>query len=291
MRQQRGRIGRWKLPIKRKTNVKKKQNDKERAWMEIYAHRGASGTHPENTLAAFEAAARLPIDGVEFDVHLTKDEELVIIHDETIDRTSNGSGYIKDMTLEELRKFDFGVKFSEEFKGEMIPTLEEVLQVYVGTNHRLNIELKSDVFDYEGVEKKVITLLNQYDLVDRVIISSFNHKAIQRVQALQPEIETAALFMKLDLRSMNEYEQQLGTNILHVYAPAIESIDIDALHQQNGKIRVFTVNRVEDMDKLQALGIDAVFTDFPQELKNHQLLKSKFKNSQTKGERFEKAKY
>src|SRR5699024_1396992 len=148
-----------------------------------------------------------------------------------------------------------------------------------------------DVFDYEGVEKKVITLLNQYDLVDRVIISSFNHKAIQRVQALQPEIETAALFMKLDLQSMKEYEQQLGTNILHVYAPAIESIDIDALHQQNGKIRVSTVNRVEDMDKLQALGIDAVFTDFPQELKNHQLLKSKFKNSQTKGERFEKAKY
>src|SRR5699024_8029840 len=159
-------------------------------------------------------------------------------------------GYIKDMTLEELRKFDFGVKFSEEFKGEMIPTLEEVLQVYVGTNHRLNIELKSDVFDYEAVEKKVITLLNQYDLVDRVIISSFNHKAIQRVQTLQPENETAALFMKLDLRSMKEYEQQLGTNILHVYAPAIESIDIDALHQQNGKIRVFTVNRVEDMDKL-----------------------------------------
>ena len=98
--------------------------------MDIYAHRGSSGTHPENTIAAFHEAARLPIYGVEFDVHLTKDGELVVIHDETIDRTSDGKGFVKDMTLAELRAFDFGGWFSDEFRGEPIPTLQEVLEVF-----------------------------------------------------------------------------------------------------------------------------------------------------------------
>ena len=93
--------------------------------MKIYAHRGASGTHPEETLVGFEEAARLAIHGVELDVHLSKDGELVVIDDETIDRTSNGVGYVKDLTLAELRAYDFGSWFNEDFAGESIPTLEE----------------------------------------------------------------------------------------------------------------------------------------------------------------------
>src|SRR4051794_19058975 len=108
--------------------------------MKIIAHRGYSAKYPENTLAAFRACANLPIYGVEFDVHLTKDQQVVVIHDEAINRTSNGIGFIKDMTLQELRQFDYGGWFSEEFKGERIPTLQEVLNVFRGTDFRVNIE-------------------------------------------------------------------------------------------------------------------------------------------------------
>ena len=123
--------------------------------MKIYAHRGSSGTHPENTFAAFLDAAKLPIHGIEFDVHMTKDGELVVIHDEKIDRTSNGTGFVKDMTLAELRNYDFGSWFSYQFKGELIPTVYEVLQIFSETTHHLNIELKSDVINYPGMTEKV----------------------------------------------------------------------------------------------------------------------------------------
>ena len=122
--------------------------------MEIFAHRGASGNFPENTIAAFKEAARLPVYGVEFDVHMTADGELVVIHDESIDRTSNGTGYVKDMSLAELKTYDFGSWFSPDFQGETIPTLSEVLDVFDSTDHKLNIELKSDIFPYEGWSKK-----------------------------------------------------------------------------------------------------------------------------------------
>ncbi|HWL13328.1 MAG TPA: glycerophosphodiester phosphodiesterase family protein, partial [Ureibacillus sp.] len=120
--------------------------------MKIFAHRGYSAKYPENTIAAFQAAANLPIDGVEFDVHLTKDQQVVVIHDESVNRTSNGIGYVKDMRLKELRELDFGSWFSEEFQGERIPTLEEVLKVFHGTDLRVNIELKCDVFAYDQLE-------------------------------------------------------------------------------------------------------------------------------------------
>ena len=140
--------------------------------MKVYAHRGSSGTHPENTLAAFLDAAKLPIHGIEFDVHMTKDGELVIIHDEKIDRTSNGKGYVKDKTLAELRNYDFGSWFSPRFKGERIPTLEEVLDIYSDTSHLLNIELKSDVINYPGMTKKVLDIVSNLNLDQRIVISS-----------------------------------------------------------------------------------------------------------------------
>ena len=134
--------------------------------MDIYAHRGSSGTHPENTIAAFTEAARLPVHGVEFDVHLTKDNELVVIHDETIDRTSNRTGFVKDMTLAELKSFDFGSWFSPNFNGQTIPTLYEVLQLFAHTTHHLNIELKS------------FRILSQIYSVLNLLYESYKHRSI-----------------------------------------------------------------------------------------------------------------
>ena len=236
--------------------------------MEIYAHRGSSGTHPENTLAAFREAARLPIHGVEFDVHLTKDGQLVIIHDEAIDRTSNGSGFVKDMTLTELKKFDFGSWFSEDCKGESIPTLEEVLYIFSKTHHHINIELKSDIFPYDAMEEQVLGLIRSFQLEKRVLISSFNHEAIQKVKQLQPDLETAVLFMETLVDPL-DYVRKIPAEALHLFFPAAVRPSARKTIEDGGIVRVFTVNTKEHVDTLKEIGVHAIFTDFPEDMLVH----------------------
>ncbi len=233
--------------------------------MDIFAHRGSSGTHPENTLIAFREAAQLAVYGVEFDVHLTKDDHLVVIHDERIDRTSNGTGFVKDMTLEELRSYDFGSWFSSEFKGEIIPTLEEVLDVFSTSSHHLNIELKSDIFPYIGMVEKVLSLVNTESLKSRIVISSFDHEAIRLVKMLAPQIETAALFME-SLVNPLAYLQSIPADALHLFMPAaIRSGALDAM--ANGvNVRAFTVNEEMYADALKSCGVTAIFTDYPKKM-------------------------
>ena len=153
----------------------------------IFAHRGSKGTHPENTLEAFKEAVRLGVDGIELDVHLTKDGELAIIHDETVDRTTNGTGYVRDMTMAELKKLDAGSWFSEEFYQSVIPTLAEVLSLLKDTDIKLNVEIKSDIIPYEGIEEKVLQTLESYSYKNNAIISSFNHYSVKKVHELDPK--------------------------------------------------------------------------------------------------------
>lgn len=230
--------------------------------MDIYAHRGSSGTHPENTRAAFHEAASLPIYGVEFDVHLTKDGELVVIHDETINRTSDGKGFVKDMTLEDLRGFDFGSWFSEEFSGEPIPTLQEVLEVFSETSHHLNIELKSDIFPYEGMARKVVGMVQKMNLDSRVIISSFDHEAVRAVKKIAPHIETAALFMEVLIDPL-DYIRNVPADALHISLPSALRPSMRNVITDGLAVRVFTVNEGKHVDALREVGITAIFTDFP----------------------------
>ncbi|MFJ8065944.1 glycerophosphodiester phosphodiesterase [Psychrobacillus sp. NPDC096426] len=236
--------------------------------MKIYAHRGCSGSYPENTIAAFKAAARLPIHGVEFDVHMTKDGELVVIHDESIDRTSNGRGFVKDLMLGELKYYDFGAWFSNSFRGEKIPTLREALYVFKDTHHHINIELKSDVFPYEGMEWKVLEMLKEYRLEGRVVISSFNHEMIQLVKERAPHIETAILFMEV-MVAPQDYASVVGADALHAFFPtALRKMGKEVI--ASGKqLRVFTVNEEFYANILQAVGVHAIFTDYPQEMYNY----------------------
>ena len=236
--------------------------------MKIYAHRGCSGTYPENTIAAFKAAASLPIHGVEFDVHMTKDGELVVIHDELINRTSNGKGFVKDLTLKALKAYDFGQWFSPRFKGETIPTLRETLYVFKDTHHHINIELKSDVFPYEGMEEKVLEMLREYRLEERVVISSFNHEMIQHVKELAPHIETAILFMEVMIAPHN-YATVVGADAIHAFFPtALRKMGKEVV-ASGRQFRVFTVNEARYADILQAIGVQAIFTDYPQEMFIH----------------------
>lgn len=255
-----------KLPCcKVHITIQKKEGGYE---LDIYAHRGSSGTHPENTIAAFYEASRLPIYGVEFDVHLTKDGELVVIHDETIDRTSDGMGFVKDMTFAELRTFDFGSWFSNKCQGELIPTLREVLDVFSKTSHHLNIELKSDIFPYEGMPEKVVEMVQQLKLDTRVVISSFDHGAIRAVKKIAPHIETAALFMEVLVDPL-DYLGNIPTDALHISLPSAVRSSMRKVVEEGAVVRVFTVNEEKYAATLRKIGVTAIFTDHPEKMMNY----------------------
>ncbi|WP_290369680.1 glycerophosphodiester phosphodiesterase family protein, partial [Peribacillus simplex] len=141
----------------------------------IFAHRGSAGTHPENTMSAFKEAARVGADGIETDVQLSKDGEVVIIHDEKLDRTTNASGYVKDRTLMELKTLNASATHKGKLGKEKIPTLEELFIWLYDNQLFCNIELKNTLFLYPGLEEKVIRLIRTYEMEERVILSSFNH--------------------------------------------------------------------------------------------------------------------
>ncbi len=232
--------------------------------MKIFAHRGSSGTHPENTLAAFRAAAALPIDGVEIDVHLTKDGEVVVIHDEKINRTTNGKGYVKDMTLEELQQYDAGSWFSEEWGGERVPTLDEVLEIYEGTSHRLNIEIKSDIFPYDGLVEKVLTIANNRGMADRLLLSSFNHEDVRHI-CRETEVKSAMLASQIYV-DIYDYARVIGTKQVHVSLPgAFRKMTTDALIK-GAIVYVYTVNKLEYAEQLKQIGIHGIFTDYPERM-------------------------
>ncbi|MGG0669720.1 glycerophosphodiester phosphodiesterase [Sporosarcina koreensis] len=233
--------------------------------MDIFAHRGASGNFPENTIAAFKEAARLPVFGVEFDVHMTADGELVVIHDESINRTSDGTGYVKDLSLGELMKHDFGSWFSSDFQGETIPTLVDVLDVFDSTEHKLNIELKSDIFPYEGMVGRVLDVIAERQLESRVIISSFDHSAIQAVKRLNPQIETAALFMEVLVHPL-DYIHRIPADALHILFPAAIRPPMAEVINSGMPVRTFTVNDEKYAMLVKQAGVQAIFTDYPEKM-------------------------
>ena len=161
----------------------------------IIAHRGSAGTHPENTMEAFYEAERVKADGIELDVQLTRDGEIVVIHDETVDRTTNGKGFVKDYTFKDIQKLQANYKYkSKLFKKNRVPSLREVFQWMKGNELLCNIELKNSIMDYPGMEEKVIELIREFGFQDRIIISSFNHYSIVACYRLEPEVEIAPLY-------------------------------------------------------------------------------------------------
>ena len=158
-----------------------------------FAHRGFSGKYPENTMLAFRKAIEVGVDGIELDVHLTKDGQLVIIHDETTDRTCGVSGRVGRMTLEELRQLDASYLWRGQMEPNPIPTLREYCQLVEKLPLVTNIELKTNVNEYPGIEAKVLELIREFRLEDRIIISSFNHFSVLRMRELAPELKYGLL--------------------------------------------------------------------------------------------------
>ena len=228
----------------------------------VWAHRGASAYAPENTLEAFLLAAEHGADGVELDVQLTKDGEMVVVHDEEIDRVSDGSGFVKDYTLAELKTLNFN-KTHPEYQDVKIPTLREVYEALKPTGMTINVELKTGIFWYKDLEKKVLELTKEMEMEDRVIYSSFNHYSIQQMKKIVPEAETAYLYSDVIL-NVAEYAKNTKVDGLH---PAVYHVKMaDFLKEYLGSnlnVRVWTVNEKADMKWLIDAGVTAIITNYP----------------------------
>lgn len=228
----------------------------------IWAHRGASGYAPENTLEAFALAAQLGADGVELDVQFTKDRELVVIHDETIDRVSDGSGYVADYTLEELGHFCFNRTFPQSPPAR-IPTLREVLELLRPTELTVNIELKTGICFYPGIEKAVLGLVQELGMEERIIYSSFNHSSIVKIRELSPEARTGFLFCDGTM-DMAEYAGRYGVTALHPARYYMKYPGFVKACSENGiRLHVWTINERAEMEQMVQLGADAIITNYP----------------------------
>ncbi|WP_062046988.1 glycerophosphodiester phosphodiesterase [Bacillus sp. JCM 19034] len=225
----------------------------------IFAHRGFSARYPENTMDAFRAAHKFGADGIELDVQLTKDKIPIIIHDETIDRTTNGTGYVKDYTLNELKQWNTGTQTNNDHFGS-IPSLEEYFKWVQQTDLVTNIELKNGIILYDGLEEIVLSLINEYQLENKVIISSFNHYSLAEVSRLNPKIETAILFLE-GLYKPWDYARTVGASGLHCYYPIAQKPLVEQALVENIAVRPFTVNSEDDLTKMISFNCSAIITD------------------------------
>ncbi|MCA1009594.1 glycerophosphodiester phosphodiesterase [Halobacillus halophilus] len=228
----------------------------------IYAHRGASSLAPENTMAAFELARSAQAEGIETDIQLTKDQIPVLIHDENLRRTTNGTGFVQDYTYTELRLLDAGSWFSPEFSDCYIVTLDEFLRWFKEQPMFLNAELKTNVIEYKDIERIVYEALKKYNVVERTVISSFNSDTLIRMKQINPSIKTAFL-TSTKMINLPDYAKSLGADALHVKHRLLDKKLVKSCQKEKLNLRVYTVNRPSHMKKCYQLGIDGIFTDFP----------------------------
>lgn len=230
-----------------------------------FAHRGAAGYYPENTMLAFAKALELGATGIETDVQMTRDGELVLNHDETLQRTAGTPEWVKDLTLTEIKQREAGSWFREEFAGERIPTLEELLDLVRNTDTIVNLELKTGVVLYPGIEQKVLDTVRRFGLSERIIISSFNHYSLVECKKLAPDIRTGILYME-GLYEPWDYAKRVGADALHAYQYALTP-ELVAEAKANGVVyHPFTVNDTKLMQALIAAGVAGIITDYPDRL-------------------------
>ncbi|HMM10777.1 MAG TPA: glycerophosphodiester phosphodiesterase family protein [Bacteroidales bacterium] len=242
----------------------------------VIAHRGASGIAPENTLAAIRKAMETGVNMIEIDVHLTRDMQVVVVHDYTIDRTTNGSGKIKNLDFSQIRAFDAGRWFSAEYAGERIPSLDEVLSLVNG-RHKLLIEIKPSRTNDKHTEMKVLESIRSHHAQFWCIIQSFSPKVLQNMRMLDPVVELHQLVVgdvpllplhyhqTLAGGSFTQYRHVSAVNPNHRFASKRK---INKLHKRGQRILVWTVDDPQVMEDMIAKGVDGIITNHPERLIN-----------------------
>jgi glycerophosphoryl diester phosphodiesterase len=228
----------------------------------VFGHRGASAYAPMNTLPAFELAAEQGADGIELDVHRTRDGHAVVIHDFTIDATTNGTGTVTEMTLEQLKALDAGSWFGPEFAGTPMPTLDEVFEA-VGRRLYVNVEIKSLSLQTDGIEQVVADAILRADLKERVIVSSFNPLALIRFRQMLPDVPLGFLHAPNVPRLPSEMIAELTYELDHPFHEMIDSDYVAQMRQNGIRINTWTVNDPARALELRALGVDLLITDKP----------------------------
>jgi glycerophosphoryl diester phosphodiesterase len=231
----------------------------------IIAHRGASAHAPENTLAAFELALAQKADAIELDVKLSADGQVVVIHDATVNRTTGSQGRVKDLSLAQLRSLDAGSFFSERYRGEKIPTLEEVFEI-VGGRVFINVELTNYSTPRDQLVQKVCVLVEKFEMQQRVMFSSFFASNLSKARAYLPEVPRGLLALSGLLGSWaRSFGFAFGKyHALHPHLKDVTSQQVQRVHRLNRRIHVWTVNAAEDMRRLFHWGVDGIITDDPQ---------------------------
>ncbi len=245
----------------------------------VFAHRGGGGLFPENTLEAFKYSANLGVDVLELDIHSTSDGKIVVMHDAEVDRTTDGSGRVSEMTFENLRKLDAGFQFSSDGgknfpfrgKGITVPTLDEVFDAF--PEMTFNIEPKQQT---PSIIKPLCSSLRERKMTGKVIVGSFRQEVIDEFRAECPEVATSA-----SPAEVSQFLAMYKTGLGESYTPPMQALQIpenigylnivskdfvETAHKLNLKVHVWTINETDDMQRLLDTGVDGIMTDYPDRL-------------------------
>ena len=226
----------------------------------VIAHRGASAETPENTIAAFELALRQDADAIELDVHLSKDNHPVIIHDFTLERTSDGFGPVRERTVRELKRLDAGGWHGPQFRGQRIQTLQEVLERFRDRT-RFWIELKGGSDLYPGIEERVVSMIETYEVVERALVQSFDPNTLAQIGALNPEIPLGVLVAQPPLETL--WKTPGAARAICPGVHLLSAAAVAAIRGAGLECYAWTVNEPAKMDRLVEWGVSGVITDRP----------------------------
>ncbi len=233
----------------------------------VFGHRGASASAPENTLPAFQAALDQGADGVELDVQLTADGVPVVIHDDTVDRTTDGRGPVAARTLEELKRLDAGARFGAAFAGTRVPTLGEVFELARG-RLLVNVELKTDDVRDHGLEQRVVETIGHHGMRDQVVLSSFNPVSLWRLRRLEPSLPRGMLYAPDQPRYLRErwLAPLVRPDAMHPGRTLATRAHVESLRADGFRVNVWTVDERSEVSRLVDLGVDGIITNRPSDV-------------------------
>jgi glycerophosphoryl diester phosphodiesterase len=231
-----------------------------------FAHRGGRRWAPENTLASFKKSVDLGVDGIELDIHKCKSGELVVIHDDTVDRTTNGKGAVKNMTWEELSALDAGTWYDKKFAGEKLPLLKQVLDLVHG-KLVINVEIKNCPTIYPGIEDDLLKMLSNYPYADKIVISSFDHEVIHSIHRKTKKYKLALLGDSI-IHDLPGYAERVGASCWNPDFDCVRPDSMKVAHEHGLEVNTWTVNKPEDWKRACDLHVDTIITDDPEGLQN-----------------------
>ncbi len=227
----------------------------------VTAHRGASGLAPENTLSSMKAAMENNADFSELDAQETADGVIIVLHDDGLKRTAGAEKNIWEMNYDELKNYEVGSWYDKQFDGEKIPTLQEVIDLVKG-KMKINIELKMNGHE-KMLAEKVVKIIDQNNFADQCIVTSFNYDEIKKVRKINKDIKVGYIFSKMpediDVFTAN-------CDLLSVNKKLVDENFVKKAHENGKAVHVWTVNETEDMERLIALGVESIITNYPNKL-------------------------